>query len=169
MNIGQTLKIPQTEISIEPGEYTIYTVVQGDNLYNIAKKYNLTVKDLVDYNNLSTTNLSIGQRLLIPIESLTTPSDNYQTYTVVKGDNLYSIANRYNTTVDEIKTINNLTSNILIIGQKLLIPETETTYIVKKGDNLYSIANRYNTTVDEIKRKNNLTSNLLSIGQKLKI
>lgn len=170
LNIGQVLKIPQTEVPVEPGDYTVYTVVSGDNLYNIARRYNLDVKDIVDYNNLSTTNLSIGQRLLIPTKTVPTPSEGYQTYIVKKGDNLYSIANKYNTTVDEIKSLNNLTSNILSINQKLLIPSTKAnTYTVKKGDNLYSIARNYNTTVDEIKRKNNLTSNILSIGQVLKI
>ena len=170
LNIGQVLKIPQTEVPVEPGDYTVYTVVSGDNLYNIARRYNLDVKDIVDYNNLSTTNLSIGQRLLIPTKTVPTPSEGYQTYIVKKGDNLYSIANKYNTTVDEIKRKNNLTSNILSINQKLLIPSTKAnTYTVKKGDNLYSIARNYNTTVDEIKRKNNLTSNILSIGQVLKI
>lgn len=170
LNISQVLKIPQTEVPVEPGDYTVYTVVSGDNLYNIARRYNLDVKDIVDYNNLSTTNLSIGQRLLIPTKTVPTPSEGYQTYIVKKGDNLYSIANKYNTTVDEIKSLNNLTSNILSINQKLLIPSTKAnTYTVKKGDNLYSIARNYNTTVDEIKRKNNLTSNILSIGQVLKI
>lgn len=170
LNIGQVLKIPQTEVPVEPGDYTVYTVVSGDNLYNIARRYNLDVNDIVDYNNLSTTNLSIGQRLLIPTKTVPTPSEGYQTYIVKKGDNLYSIANKYNTTVDEIKSLNNLTSNILSINQKLLIPSTKAnTYTVKKGDNLYSIARNYNTTVDEIKRKNNLTSNILSIGQVLKI
>ena len=91
-------------------------------------------------------------------------------YIVQKGDSLYSIANKYNTTVNELKSINNLTSNLLSIGQKLKIPTKEANeYIVQKGDSLYAIANKYNTTVNELKSINNLTSNLLSIGQKLKI
>lgn len=121
LNIGQILKIPQIETPIKQGDYIVYTVVSGDNLYNIAKKYNLNVKDIVDYNNLATTNLSIGQRLLIPTKTMSTPSEEYQTYIVKKGDNLYSIARNYNTTVDEIKRKNNLTSNILSIGQVLKI------------------------------------------------
>ena len=83
---------------------------------------------------------------------------------------MYSIANKYNTTVNEIKSLNNLTSNNLSIGQQLRIPTNapgNITYTVQKGDNLYSIARKYNTTVNEIKRKNNLTSNNLSIGQQL--
>ena len=97
-------------------------------------------------------------------------NDLFTTYTVQRGDNLYSIANKYNTTVNEIKSLNNLTSNNLSIGQQLRIPTNASgniTYTVQKGDNLYSIARKYNTTVNEIKRKNNLTSNNLSIGQQL--
>ena len=98
-------------------------------------------------------------------------SGNY--YTVQRGDSLWSIAKKFGVTVNELKDANNLSSNILSIGQLLKIPtqEQETTtsdtYIVKSGDSLYSIAQKYNTTVDSIRRKNNLTSNLLSIGQKL--
>ena len=90
---------------------------------------------------------------------------------MVKGDSLYKIATKFNTTVNALKEKNNLTSNTLSIGQKLLIPTTSTnnklTYTVKKGDNLYSIARTYNTTVDKLKSLNNLTSNTLSIGQTL--
>ena len=93
-------------------------------------------------------------------------------YTVKKGDSLYTIARNYNTTIDKIKNLNNLTSNNLSIGQILKIPTTTNTnnsiiYTVQKGDSLYSIAKKYNTTIDNIKKKNNLTSNLLSIGQKI--
>ena len=112
--------------------------------------------------------LSIGQILKIP----STIKDDTITYTVKLGDSLYSIARKYNTTVDNIKKINNLTSNLLSIGQVLKIPNNEENYItytVKSGDSLYSIARKYNTTVDNIKKLNNLTSNLLSINQVLKI
>ena len=99
-------------------------------------------------------------------------STNYIDYVVKSGDNLYSIAKKYNTTVDEIKKLNGLTSNLLNIGMTLKIPIQIGNYInytVKSGDNLYSIAKKYNTTVDEIKKLNGLTSNLLSIGMELKI
>ena len=99
--------------------------------------------------------------------------DNYITYTVKAGDTLYKLANTYGTTVDEIKSLNNLISNNLSIGQKLKIPSSNTpsyiSYTVKAGDSLYKIANLYGTTVDAIKSLNKLTSNNLSIGQILKI
>ena len=162
-------------------ENKTYTVKAGDNLYNIAKKYNTTVDKIKRDNNLQSNNLTIGKILLIEDtgdqstieacfgEEYEAPSSNI-TYTVQKGDSLYSIANKYNTTINEIKSLNNLTSNNLSIGQQLRIPTNASgniTYTVQKGDNLYSIARKYNTTVNEIKRKNNLTSNNLSIGQQL--
>ena len=91
------------------------------------------------------------------------PKDN--TYIVQPGDTLWSIAKKNNTTVDNLKKINNLTSNLLTIGESLKITDTNNKYIVKKGDTLYKIANNNNTTVDELKKLNNLTNNTLSINQ----
>ena len=168
LSIGQVLKIPTEEIYEE--EETLYTVKAGDTLYKIAAANNTTVDEIKALNNLTSNNLSIGQLLKLP-----SPLTPETTYTVQKGDSLYAIANKYNTTVDALKKANNLTSNILSIGGVLKIPtalETETTgitYTVKSGDSLYSIAREYNTTVDAIKNLNNLTSNLLPIGQVLKI
>lgn len=145
-----------------------YIVKKGDSLYSISKQYATTVDELKKINNLKTNNLSIGQILKIPsIQS----TDINQTYIVQSGDSLYKISKDFNTTVDEIKKLNNLSSNLLQIGQILKIPVSAdtNTYTVKKGDSLYSIAIKYNTTVDELKRINNLNSNLLSIDQILKI
>ena len=145
-----------------------YTVVKGDSLYSIARKFNTTVEALKEANNLTSNNLAIGQILIIPSKEV----ENNGNYIVVAGDTLYKIAQKFNTTVDELKLLNNLTSNTLSIGQSLKIPEENNnyqTYTVIKGDNLYSIARRFNTTQDEIMKLNNLSSNLLSIGQILKI
>ena len=176
LNVGQKLKIPSSTPTPAPGDYTIYTVQKGDSLYKIANQFGLSVDEIIDYNNLSSTNLDIGQKLLIPTKS--NVNQQYDTYIVVSGDSLYKIANRYNTTVDELMKLNNLSTNMLNIGQKLLIPKvnnispqpnTEIEYIVKSGDSLYLIANRYGISVNELKQYNNLSNNNLSIGQKLKI
>ncbi len=169
ITIGQVLKIKSNIPSEEVTEKNYYIVKSGDTLYSIAKKYNTTVDEIKKLNNLKSDNLSIGMELKIKEEPSST---NYIDYVVKSGDNLYSIAKKYNTTVDEIKKLNGLTSGLLNIGMTLKIPIQIGNYInytVKSGDNLYSIAKKYNTTVDEIKKLNGLTSNLLSIGMELKI
>ena len=183
--IGNQLIIPKskeldndtTGDDEEMDMYINYTVVKGDSLYSIAKKYNISVDIIKDINNLENNNLSIGQIIKIPTS--TTSSDiKYNNYTVVKGDSLYSIAKKYNTSVNEIKSLNNLTSNNLAIGQVLKIPsisgsstdeENYFLYTVKAGDSLYKIAMLYQTSINAISSFNNLTSNNLSIGQVLKI
>ena len=185
IRVGQILKIPNND-GTNPDSMFTYTVKKGDSLYSIAKRYDTTVDEIKKLNNLKSNNLSIGQKLNIPetYSEITLP--NYTNYTVKKGDSLYSIARDNGITIDTIIKDNNLSSNILKIGQILKIrnnnmvedecygtpynpPSNDIIYTVKKGDSLYSIAKKYNTGVDNIKRKNNLTSNLLSIGQKLYI
>ena len=167
LSVGQKLVIPS--ISISPEVSDTYIVQKGDNLWSIANKFNMTVSELKNLNNLTNNLLSIGQVLKIKDSS----NNGKTTYTVQKGDSLWVIANKYGITTEELKSYNNLTSNLLSIGQVLKIPQgktsTENIYTVKKGDSLWTIANRYNTTVEKIKVLNNLTSNLLSIGQQLKI
>lgn len=95
---------------------------------------------------------------------------NCRIHVVEKGDYLYDLANRYNTTVDELIKINNLGTDSLDVGQVLKVPKTkENFYIVKRGDSLYSIAKKFNTTIDKIKDINNLTSNKLAVNQRLLI
>ena len=156
----------------EGAEGNYYTVKAGDTLYGIASKYGISVDELKAANNLSSNTLTIGKVLVIPqVEEPETPDENI--YTVKSGDTLYSIANKYGMTVNELKALNNLTSNTLSIGQKLVVSEgnaaTLDTYTVKSGDTLYSIANKYGLTVNELKSLNNLTSDLLSIGQVLNV
>ena len=145
-----------------------YTVVSGDTLWSVAKKLYVTVDALKSENNLTTNTLTIGQKLKIP--AYVSPTTSEITYLVKAGDSLYSIAETYKTTVDDIKKLNNLTSNVLSIGQTLKIPKSipstsKVEYVVKSGDSLYSIAQRFITTVSTLRTMNNLTSDLLSIGQ----
>lgn len=156
--------------SVDNNKY--YIVKNGDSLYSIARSNNMTVDELKSLNNLTSNILSIGQKLIISSGS-NVPNN---VYVVKKGDTLWSIANNFNVSVNDLKNANNKSNNSLSIGEQLIIPGKSngenvntTIYTVKSGDNLYSIARRYNVTVNEIKSLNNLTSNLLSIGQKLSI
>lgn len=97
-------------------------------------------------------------------------SSSSKTHTVVKGDTLFSVAKKYNTTVDNLKLWNNLQNSTIYVGQVLQVERsTQITHVVVKGDTLWSISQKYKTTVAKIKKDNNLKSDLLVIGQKLKV
>ena len=156
-----------------------YIVKAGDTLYGISNQYGVSVTELASLNNVDANSLKVGQKLIIPSKSGLNP-DNMFMYTVKKGDSLYAIAKLYGTSVDEIKKLNYLTSNSLIVGQVLRIPEVYTkpddmivpnyiSYTVKKGDTLYSIAKKYGVSADTIIQDNNLKNSNLSVGQILRI
>ncbi len=188
LSVGQVIRIPEMftpEDEMMLPNYINYVVKSGDTLYKIARDNNISVDTIIKDNVLTSNNLKIGQNLKIRVtpDSISieecigpdyvpsTSTNNTSFYTVQKGDSLYTIAKKYNTSVNELVKLNNLGSNSLSIGQKLKVPSAESvnnnTYIVKNGDNLFSIAKKYNTSVDSIKKKNKLTSNLLNVGQKL--
>lgn len=164
LSIGQLLFIPSSE-DVDDESGVTYIVKAGDSLWKIANNYGIGVDDLKSYNNLTSNILSIGQSLKIPNVS----SDDNNIYTVVAGDSLWKIANNFGVSVDEIKSVNNLTSNLLSIGQSLKIPNgvSSNIYTVVAGDSLWKIANNFGVSVEKLKSVNNLTSNLLSIGQKI--
>ncbi|WP_233208611.1 LysM peptidoglycan-binding domain-containing protein [Planomicrobium sp. MB-3u-38] len=175
VTVSQMLNLPS---SPPASGGTTYTVKAGDTLYSIAQRFNTTVAKIAAANNIANVNLlRIGQVLIIPGTSTAPPPATSTTYTVKAGDTLYSIAQRFNTTVAKIAAANNITNvNLLRIGQVLKIPGTSTApppattvkYTVKAGDTLYSIALRYNTTVAKIAAANNITNvNFLRIGQVL--
>lgn len=164
------LGIQQNIPSGSPDSDTIRYVVQaGDSLWLIAQKYNTTVQALKSRNGLTSDILSIGQVLIIPASQNTSTIQ----YTVKSGDSLWLIAQKYNTTVDAIKQLNGLASNLLNVGQILKIPASQsasyTEYTVRPGDSLWLIAQKYNTTVNAIKNLNGLTNDMLNIGQVLRI
>ncbi|WP_318502525.1 LysM peptidoglycan-binding domain-containing protein [Bacillus sp. T3] len=111
----------------------------------------------------------------------TVSTTNGSTYTVVAGDSLWGIANRFGITVNMLKSANGLTTDLLRIGQTLVIPSasatSETTnpsysnitYQVVSGDSLWGIAKKFGTTVEAIQKTNQLTTTTLSIGQTLLI
>ncbi|WP_096272574.1 LysM peptidoglycan-binding domain-containing protein [Paucisalibacillus globulus] len=212
ISIGQSIALP----------YTTYKVKAGDTLYRIALNHNTSVDVILQFNGMKSNTLSIGQQLKIPVSASdvkvvdeatvvkepeaptqveikpSEPTDTASTtYQVKPGDTLYSIARTNNTSVDTLKTLNNLTSNTLSIGQTLIvsqpeqvsqqtptpepIPETTdppareteesvtTSYTVVAGDSLFIIANKFGTTISAIKAENNLVTDTINIGQILKI
>ncbi len=180
--VGQVLQIPNSGtggVGMPDMENT-YVVQKGDTLYSIALKYNTTPTAIINKNNLISNVLSVGQVLSIPsdVESTGEPDDfvTTNTYIVQRGDSLYSISRAYGVSINDLKSANNLTSDILTIGQVLTIPSVSNNvntnnssnlYVVQRGDSLWSIANRFNTSVNAIRMINNLTSDVLSIGQTL--
>ena len=148
-----------------------YTVKAGDTLSGIASKYNTTVEKLVTLNGISNPNLiSVGQVLKLKEE----PSKGNKTYTVVAGDNLSSIASRFNTTVERICSLNNIANpNLIYAGQELKLDgavDNGVYYTVKNGDNLSSIAAAYGTTYQAIATLNGISNpNKIYPGQRLRI
>ena len=190
LSIGEQLRIPINGDNTS-SNFVVYTVKVGDTLYNIAKKYGVTVDEIINLNDLSSNLLSIGEQLKIPIRNNMDVDNQYGTYIVQSGDTLYNIAKKYGMTVSQLMAINKLESTSLKIGQVLKVTSDSgsnsgiglgdfcygegykapsyVTYTVKRGDNLYNIAKNYGTSVDELVKLNNLSNNNLSIGQVLKI
>ena len=167
LHVGDTLLISSADSTGDAGNDTYYVVKNGDTLWSIARKHNLSVNELKALNNLSSNDLSLGQRLIVG-------KGSSNDYVVSAGDTLWAIARKFNVSVGDIKSLNNLSSNNLSIGMTLKIPpysnkqnEETNVYVVKSGDSLWSIARMFNSTVDKIKSLNGLKSNVLSIGQRL--
>lgn len=147
-----------------------YIVKKGDSLWSIARANGLTVDELKSLNNLSSNVLHVGDTLLISSADSTGDDGNDNYYVVKSGDTLWSIARKYNLSVNELKALNNLSSNVLSVGQRLIVgKESSNDYVVSAGDTLWAIARKFNVSVDDIKALNNLSSNNLSIGMTLKI
>lgn len=155
-----------------------YTVQTGDTLTAIAARYNTTPEQLMAWNGLSSDVIYIGQ--ILRVGAAAAPAGNAGNHTVQVGETLFSIAVRYNISVDTIKAWNGLTSDIIYVGQVLRIsgaaapapaapPNNSTRHTVVVGDTLTGIAFRYNTTVDSIKGANGLVNDFIYVGQVLAV
>jgi membrane-bound lytic murein transglycosylase D len=131
---------------------TNYVVQKGDNLGNIAKKYNVTVEEIKEWNHLSNINIQLGTSLQVAKNDLNSNEDIASTtkienveYVVKKGDNLGYIAKKFGSSLEDLKLWNNLQDNTISLGSSLIVAKTEvaiadvaTPETFKKIDNLAS-------------------------------
>lgn len=192
-----------------------YKVKKGDNIGEIADKNNVSVAEIKKWNNLKNNNVPLGKNLKIitnekvvtiikkkikteiadktePIatsepkeikakktQKTDTIAKTVSTYIVQSGDNLSSISRKHNISVNELKELNNLESNNLILGSKLIVSKPEnqeiaenqeqkqTEYTVVKGDNVWTICKKFNLTLAQLKEMNNLEGDKVMLGSKL--
>jgi len=162
--------------------YVIHYVRRGETLSGIAKHYRTSVSAIARLNHLRRLHLiRVGQRLKIPARGKYYPSrpapkliadGEKLIYIVRRGDSLYLIANTFNTTVQAIKKENHLKSNLLRVGQKLIIrsgkPKGATLYTVKRGDTPFEIANKFGMSLSYLLSLNGLSPrSKIYPGQKL--
>ncbi len=156
----------------------IHIIKWGDTLWKIAKKYGVTVSQLLEANpGIDPNNLIVGRNLNIPPKS---PSMTL--YKVKAGDTMYLIAQKYQVTVQQLATANSLQEPYLLtIGQWLKVPQQPISqpptttippltkiYIVQPGDTLSSIAKKHNTSLPVLIALNKLPNpNLIYPGQQI--
>lgn len=156
---------------------TRYTVKPDDSLWKIARKFGTSIEKLKYANRLSGSIIRPGQRLQIPSKGNVV----YVKHKIRPGENIYVLARRYGTSIDEIKRANNLKGSLIIAGKTLSIPQRlSSTYVSRDvpirmnhkiipGDTLSELALRYRVSVFQIKRWNNLSSTTLIAGKNLVI
>ena len=183
-----------------------YTAVAGDSLWGIAHKFGMTLDELKKANGLTSNNLYVGQTLKVRKSAQQNTNDETNqnqnsngnnndrpqqtvtsagTYTVKSGDSLWGIATKHGCSVNDLKSWNHLSSNLIYIGQKLVIGQKKSTvqqqqgkkepqqttsnetYTVKSGDSLWKIATNHNMSVSQLKNLNKLSNDMIFVGQKL--
>ncbi len=183
---------PETAVADTPATHTVQA---GENLTGIARKYDVTVADLKEWNNFEDNSIKVGTKLIVaPTEEAVAEAEvekpelrNIE-YTVRKGDFLGIIARKHNVTLEDLREWNNLPDNNILVGTKLIVGKVEAgaavaekqakaskasaahEYLVRKGDSLFSIAKKYpGITVSDIKKWNGIRSENIKPGMKLKI
>ncbi|GAB3201681.1 hypothetical protein GCM10027293_24980 [Pontibacter aydingkolensis] len=185
-----------------------HVVAKGESLYAISKQYNVTVAELTAWNKLSTTALQLGQELIVaePLGSTTevvteeqevqeTAATVVDLHTVMAGETLYQISKRYNVTVDQLRTWNNLADNNLKLGQELRVaaPEEEGKeaaptakpatqekasatatgesiyHTAVTGESMYQISRKYGVTIKDVMEWNKKSDFNVKPGEQLLI
>ncbi len=165
-------QVDKAEVSRSYNDLEDYVVRNGDSLYVISKKFGIPINDLKKINSRDGDKLKVGEKLKVPSSRKVS---NAEFYIVKTGDTLGQIAKKYSKTIQEIKNLNNLNSNVIKPGDKLLLVGTapveirQTHYTVMKGDTLGIIASRHNVSLSDLKRENGLSSDTIKPGMKLTI
>lgn len=164
-----------------------YKIQAGDTLIGVANRYDISVAQLAEANNLSTeAGLIRGKTLQIPVSKTTskTPSPqsssnqssgqpiaSTEAYKVQSGDTLTALSERYQVSIGDLAKTNNLSSNArLVAGQTIKVPKLTKTHIVKSGESLNALARQYGIDVKDLAKMNNLKpTDGLRIGQKLTV
>ena len=193
-------------VAAEP-QYYYHKVSKRQTIFSIAKQYGLTANELIRFNPEITNGLAIGKVLKIPVKRVeasdpsvsptqmgegaksvlpdTTPEVGFRRHTVAGGETIYSLAQKYGVTREELTRLNPSLENGLQIGARLKVPQkdiqqasakkevTATSmekYKVEKGETLYSLASRFGVEVSELKKANpSLNSKSIETGETILI
>ena len=166
--------------------HTEYAVTNGDTLSHIAARFDIPTSWLKSRNNLRTDRLQIGQILLIPhsrdnidyLSNSLSSSKQPVYHSVRRGDSLWTIARKYDTSISRLRKINKLSSNTLRVGDRLVVDSRlegtsaknlrRLSYRVRRGDSLSLIASKFDIAIRDITRWNKISRNdLLQPGQRL--
>ncbi len=187
----------QTKEVINGKEYIVHEVVKGNTLYSISKQYNISLSDILNNNPEAEKGINIGQKLYFPTNAVVTnpPSTNTildgkafddsfklkKFHIVEKQETLYSIARKYNITLNELVEANTGLESGIRIGQKLIIPDegnktnhssstnviyydTVIPHQVSKLETLFSISKRYLVPQKDIIAYNGIKNNTINPG-----
>ena len=135
--------------------YDKYLIRYGDTLSTIARKFNTEEQTIMELNNIPFPDMiREGKEIIVPIKK----EKYFEYYTIEKGDNLYSIARRYNINPDLLAILNGLNSDDYIYpNQQILIPKSNYSYYVtKEGDTLDIVSKRFNTSLEELISNNDI-------------
>ncbi len=134
--------------------YSVYKVLNGETLENIAQKFATSVSALEDLNGIPAVSLRAKDEIIVP----ETSKKYFEYYKVQKGDSIYGIARRYNINPELLASLNGLNySDYIYPDQLIMIPRANYSYyITKEGDTLDSVANVLNVSREKLLGENDI-------------